>query len=154
MSRIHKHEHVNSARSRFMQRTYGITFSDYRRLFSKQGGKCAICRCAPPSGVIDEDAKVTLCVDHDHATGEVRGLLCGNCNSGLGMFRDSTESLQNAIEYLKGGGKEAPKVERKELSRRQREIKRRKDLRKLIASQARDKRETEQRFDRAVDRWS
>lgn len=137
-----------------MQRAYGMTMRDYRKLFMKQGGKCAICKVAPPGGVFQENEKVTLCVDHDHVTGEVRGLLCGPCNSGLGMFRDNTESLQNAIEYLKGERKEAPKVERKALHGKHTEIRRRRDLKRLIAAQRRDQKEQEQRFEHAIQRWS
>lgn len=56
----------------------------------KQNNKCFIC---------DEEAK--LVVDHDHSTGKVRGLLCSICNTGIGMFKDSTKNLEKAIEYLK-----------------------------------------------------
>lgn len=42
-----------------------------------------------------------VCVDHDHETLEVRGLLCRNCNTGLGMFGDSDEKIQKAIEYMR-----------------------------------------------------
>ena len=56
-----------------------------------QGGVCAICGAA--------DAQH---VDHDHRTGWLRGILCFNCNGGLGQFRDSADNLANAITYLKG----------------------------------------------------
>lgn len=59
----------------------------------RQGGRCAICRREPEQGR-------RLAVDHDHATGEVRGLLCKACNTALGMFRDDVASLARAIGYL------------------------------------------------------
>lgn len=127
---------------------------DYRTLFMRQGGKCAICKVAPPGGVFRENEKATLCVDHDHATGEVRGLLCGQCNTGLGMFRDNPANLQRAIEYLGGEQREAKKPERAAVKKRLTEIQRRKDLKRLIAAQRRDQRETMQRFDNATERWS
>lgn len=54
--------------------------------------KCMIC---------GSDKK--LCIDHDHATGEVRGILCGVCNSGLGLFGDDVDKMKKAIEYLEDG---------------------------------------------------
>lgn len=63
---------------------------------STQGGVCAICG-HPPVG---RGGGGSLCFDHDHATGRLRGLLCGFCNIGLGGFQDSVGSLQAAIEYL------------------------------------------------------
>jgi len=70
---------------------YGIGQADFDRLLAEQGGVCAICR-----------APDTQHVDHDHRTGWVRGILCFNCNGGLGQFRDSPEFLAGAIMYLKG----------------------------------------------------
>jgi len=58
-----------------------------------QGGRCAICRNPSPGGK-------RLCVDHDHATGRIRGLLCGACNLVLGYARDSEAVLASAIQYL------------------------------------------------------
>lgn len=60
-------------------------------MLEAQGGCCAICKA--PKGN-------KLCVDHDHRTGKVRGLLCSNCNAGLGMFKDSEDLLQSAKGYL------------------------------------------------------
>lgn len=57
-----------------------------------QSERCAICREVP--------AKGRLQVDHDHATGRIRGLLCGNCNKAMGLFRDDPERLRSAISYL------------------------------------------------------
>lgn len=75
---------------------YGIVRDAYEELLKKQNYSCAICRI---SG--DDE---TLAVDHDHATGKVRGLLCGHCNKAIGMLRDSVTNLQRAIWYLEEGG--------------------------------------------------
>lgn len=56
--------------------------------------------CGEPERASQSGRKRRLSVDHDHATGEIRGLLCGRCNSGLGMLRDSPELMTNAILYL------------------------------------------------------
>lgn len=69
--------------------TYGLSHGEYDELLEKCGGKCEICR--------EEDA---TCIDHDHDTGEVRGLLCNNCNTGIGMLKDSPAILESAIAYL------------------------------------------------------
>lgn len=75
-----------------IESTYGLSESDYIEKINQQNNLCAIC------GKKDE-GKV-LCVDHDHVTGQVRGLLCNNCNIGLGNFKDNYEILQSAIGYL------------------------------------------------------
>lgn len=73
---------------------YGITPEDYDEMYSKQEGKCAICKSHQLS------LKKKLCVDHCHKTGKVRGLLCNNCNLGLGSFKDDKIILETAIKYL------------------------------------------------------
>ena len=82
------------------QRRYGITAEQYQGLFDKQKGACAI--CGKPETRIHKGVIARLSVDHDHITGEVRGLLCQPCNHGLGAFRDNLNLLSNAIDYLMG----------------------------------------------------
>lgn len=73
---------------------FGLTEEGYQWVLAQQGGKCKICRQSEPvSGR-------RLAVDHDHATGRVRGLLCGNCNRALGMMGDDPQRLRAAAEYL------------------------------------------------------
>ena len=62
-----------------------------------EDGACAI--CGGPS-----DPKQGFKVDHDHETGHVRGLLCSNCNFGIGHFRDDPEVIARAIAYVRRGG--------------------------------------------------
>lgn len=80
---------------------YNITKEDYDRFLLQQDKKCAICR----KEEIDIDKRNNkireLAVDHSHETGKVRGLLCGKCNKAIGLLKDSTELLTNAINYLK-----------------------------------------------------
>lgn len=80
-----------SNRDRYLHYTYGLRDAHVNEILKAQGYRCAICRDG-----IDEDFHV----DHSHATGEVRGLLCAPCNKGLGHFKDNVESLRNAIRYL------------------------------------------------------
>jgi hypothetical protein len=75
---------------------YDISRKNYLELCTKQDGKCAICGLAPNN----VGRNYSLHVDHDHKTGQVRGLVCINCNRGLGAFSDSPEILQRAIDYL------------------------------------------------------
>jgi hypothetical protein len=79
-------------------RTYGIDMAEYERMLDEQGGRCQI--CGDEGFTMAKHHKLKLVVDHCHTTGKVRGLLCHNCNRALGLFHDSTESLQRAIEYL------------------------------------------------------
>ncbi|MFC3744462.1 endonuclease VII domain-containing protein [Paractinoplanes deccanensis] len=74
-----------------LRHRYGITDAEAKELLAEQGGVCAICGAPDPQHV-----------DHDHRTGWVRGILCFNCNGGLGQFRDSPAYLAEAITYLKG----------------------------------------------------
>jgi hypothetical protein len=74
-----------------LKKKYGIDVAFYNYLYEKQGGKCAICK----------KSFDTLCVDHCHTSNKVRGLLCNNCNSGIGYLEDNVEYLASAISYLK-----------------------------------------------------
>jgi hypothetical protein len=76
-------------------RRYGITFEDFEALLEAQGGGCAICGTQTPTGNHGR-----LVVDHDHATGAVRGILCGRCNQLLGIAQDDTSLLKAAVKYL------------------------------------------------------
>jgi hypothetical protein len=76
-------------------KNYRIRLSDYERLYEAQEGNCACC------GQHEEKFKRKLHVDHDHESGKIRGLLCTQCNPGIGYFQDSIERLQKAINYLK-----------------------------------------------------
>lgn len=75
-----------------LKRYYGISWEEYELLLLKFNNRCGIC------GGKDS---INLSIDHDHATNKIRGLLCNNCNNGLGRFKDSIELLNNAIMYLK-----------------------------------------------------
>lgn len=75
---------------------YGITADQFEALLADQGGVCAICGTSEWPG----SYRCTPHVDHSHETGEVRGLLCGDCNFGLGKFKDDPKLLRAAAEYL------------------------------------------------------
>jgi hypothetical protein len=75
-------------------RVHGLTTEARDAMFVKQGTRCGVCRSPDP------DFKHGWVVDHDHETGKVRGILCNNCNQGLGRFKDNQTILRLAIEYL------------------------------------------------------
>lgn len=81
-------------------RTRGLTIERYREMQEEQNGKCAICNLEETRKSKGSDKITRLCVDHDHETNEVRQLLCHDCNSGLGKFKDSPELLLTAADYL------------------------------------------------------
>ena len=96
-----------SSRAYNLATKYGMDERDFDELMHAQGGRCAICRSQIDAEMVDKRGveKSIAHVDHDHTTDEVRGLLCGNCNTGLGMFKDSVRMLANAIVYLEDHGK-------------------------------------------------
>lgn len=77
-----------------LQKTYGITSSQFEEMNTAQNGLCAIC------GERQTKRPFKLCVDHCHGTGTIRGLLCSLCNRALGLMRDRPELLRKAAEYL------------------------------------------------------
>jgi hypothetical protein len=74
---------------------YGITYKDRNLMARKQAWKCKIC------GVYETQCPKKLAVDHNHATGKVRGLLCQSCNSLLAYAKDNPKILESAIKYIK-----------------------------------------------------
>lgn len=88
-SRLRLH---GGSREYHLRHRYGIGVADVERMLEEQGGACLICDKPDPEHV-----------DHDHETGKVRGILCFNCNQGLGNFRDDVRSLTRAVGYLMRG---------------------------------------------------
>lgn len=94
------------AKNRELKHKYhGFTLAQLEQMIQAQNKKCACCFDSLPKEQVFEDGNTLpsrfIRLDHDHETNQIRGVLCHHCNSGLGMFRDSPERLQNAIDYLK-----------------------------------------------------
>lgn len=89
----YKKEHPEKGRLHRLRHKYGIELEDYHTLLRNQNGVCAICETKCKT-------QQMLCVDHDHLTNLVRGLLCRKCNSAIGNLKDSTALLRRAIDYL------------------------------------------------------
>lgn len=87
-------ERQNIRLDKYLRRKFNITLVEFKVLEAQQNGVCKICG-RPPCG-----GRKRLSVDHCHATGRVRGLLCHPCNVALGHFRDSVTTLNSAITYL------------------------------------------------------
>ena len=77
-----------------LKRVFGMSLEEYDIKLNLQEGVCKICKSLCKSGK-------RLAVDHNHETGKIRDLLCGNCNGGLGKFLDNPELLIKAAEYLR-----------------------------------------------------
>lgn len=80
---------AESNRHSHIKKKYGLDKKAYEIMLKTQDGACAICKDQKP-----------LAVDHNHESGDIRGLLCRACNTALGMFKDNIEVLTNAISYL------------------------------------------------------
>ena len=83
-------------RHKHLKYYYGITLTEYNSTLEKQGGGCGICGSVSNKGGIGKN----LCVDHDHDSGEIRGILCASCNLGIGKFNDDVETVKQAVVYL------------------------------------------------------
>ena len=77
-------------KKRHQIKSYGITDKDYYKIYDKQHGECLIC----------EQKFDVLCIDHCHSTGEIRGLICSKCNSGIGFLKDNAYLAAKAFVYL------------------------------------------------------
>lgn len=88
----------------YLRLRYGITLEDYEAMLTAQGGGCAICGNTENVGGNGR----WLSVDHDHALGHIRGLLCGACNIALGQMRDRPDLLRRAATYLESHATDRP----------------------------------------------
>lgn len=89
-----------TTRAQRLRHKYNLSIAEFEQMCREQHDACAICLRPTPK----------LFVDHCHATGHIRGLLCRTCNTGLGFFRDNIQSLERAIKYLLQSQKENTRV--------------------------------------------
>lgn len=87
-------------RTGYIKQTYGISQREYMTMLRNQNEKCAI--CGKEETAVMNGKRIYLAVDHCHSKGHIRGLLCRQCNVGLGNFQDNLTYLRNAIKYLEG----------------------------------------------------
>src|SRR3990167_601468 len=78
--KLHNLKNKDNIRNHALTKKFGITIKQYEQILETQGGLCSICK---------QKSSRNLAVDHDHETGNIRGLLCVMCNAGLGMFKDN-----------------------------------------------------------------
>ena len=93
-ARCFKCDAVSYCRECRLKERYGLSERDYKRMWREQRGKCCICKKKFPN-------ESQGCVDHDHRTHKVRGLLCRECNLALGLFKDDPKRTSEATKYLK-----------------------------------------------------
>jgi hypothetical protein len=79
-------------REKYLQTKYGLSLEEFNSMLEAQGFVCAICHKSP--------GDKNLCVDHNHKTGAIRGLLCSKCNYKLGIMHDDLEFMREAYKYL------------------------------------------------------
>jgi hypothetical protein len=98
----HHQRYRTSARRTLIKRRYGLSMERYEYILMAQRGRCLICREFMQDSVTRGGRRNgrSIAVDHDHATGEVRGLLCMNCNAGIGLLGDKTDNLKRAAVYM------------------------------------------------------
>ena len=87
-------------RNSILKFNYGITVVEYEKMLADQGGVCAVCGREETQRHNRTGRPRRLAVDHDHETGEVRGLLCAPCNQTIGLMDESPERLKAVIQYL------------------------------------------------------
>lgn len=97
--RARYHADPDKHRDRMRRHNYGLPLGQYKKMHDDQGGRCAVCGEREQS-LHSSGRPRDLFVDHHHASGVVRGLLCMPCNMGIGQFRDDVDLLRKAIEYL------------------------------------------------------
>lgn len=95
-----KEVNPQKVRKQWLKQTYNISWEEYETLFNSQQGRCAICnkQLKLHKGIAGEQE--VACVDHCHESLLIRGLLCSNCNSALGLLNEDSSIVQRAVKYL------------------------------------------------------
>ena len=93
-------ERIQKYQKEYDLKKYNLTLEQKNEMLNKQNGCCAICK--KPETAFNSKIKTikSLAVDHNHKNGKVRGLLCGNCNIGIGKLKEDIQILKNAIQYI------------------------------------------------------
>lgn len=95
-------------RKKLNLKKYGLTLEQHQKIYDQQRGCCALC------GIHERELDRALHIDHCHQTGKVRGLLCFDCNTGLGKFCDDPELLFAAVKYIDSNGFYVPEISDKD----------------------------------------
>lgn len=88
-------KNIKRYQDRALVKAYGITLDQYNQMLNAQNSVCAVCLYKETS-----KRNTRLCVDHDHKTGKIRGLLCNRCNRSLGLLQDSPNVIKSLLEYI------------------------------------------------------
>lgn len=91
----YRHKYPEKTRAVALKRYFDMTLEELRQIEKEQNTSCMICK------IHQDDLGETLCVDHNHKTKNVRGILCRRCNLALGHYNDDINLLESAIKYLK-----------------------------------------------------
>jgi hypothetical protein len=102
INRAAKPEKYKSIRRKSNLKQYGLTPDDFHKIVEDQGSSCAI--CFKPLDLSFKGRNTAFAVDHNHSTGEVRGVLCPKCNMGIGSLGDNPVVLRSAAKYLESRG--------------------------------------------------
>lgn len=105
-NKAHREANPTLYREKELQKKFNIGSSEYEAMLALQDGVCDICK--KPENAIIRGKTIHLSVDHDHATGKIRGLLCGHCNHAIGKFDDDVSLLESAASYLRKHSAPAP----------------------------------------------
>lgn len=94
---LHRDELLDYLQRYNLNRTYGISREELEEMIDEQDGRCLICGVELLLGGHDNNSS---CIDHDHETGKIRGILCRTCNRGIGLLKDNVNVLRRAADYI------------------------------------------------------
>lgn len=89
-----RRNHKENVRRHNLKQDFNLTEKEYNQMLKNQNSCCAICKTNQSL------LKRHLAVDHNHKTGKIRGLLCGNCNTALGLLKEDMDNITSLIDYL------------------------------------------------------